>query len=371
MPKKIMYLRSAPYEVSSKSYNLQEIGLLSEFCKKGIDCDLYYYSHKEKEEIIEFTSARLKIHWIKGIRLLRSGVYPKLLNRKFLSQFDVIICSEYSQIMTVLLARLHNNVYCYNGPYYNLFKLKFMEKIYDRLFVLQLQKNIRMFFCKSQLSVNYLKRKGLENSLFVGVGQNTDKFKTSIVPTETTKRIINIIDNNTLLYVGSIDERKNFPFLLKVFQREYKINNKRNLLIIGKGKKNYINKQLNSLDNEVVNKITIIPFIDNNQLKFIYPKAFAFLLPSKLEIFGMVMLEAMYFGVPVVSSYNGGSSALIKNKVNGIVAGIDDVNRWVEAIQYLDKEDNREDLINNARSTIVSDFSWDSIANTISTYILN
>ena len=132
---KILYIRSAPYEADIKSYNSQEIGMATAFKKMGCVCDILLYTkNNNHDEIIENDGQKIRILWRKGIKVLRSGIYPSILKKAFLSQYDAVICSEYSQIMSVLLLKKHHNVYIYNGPYYNLFKIKITEKIYDLLF---------------------------------------------------------------------------------------------------------------------------------------------------------------------------------------------------------------------------------------------
>ncbi|HGF8201053.1 TPA: glycosyltransferase family 4 protein [Enterococcus faecium] len=356
-----MYLRSGPYEPSEKSYNLQEVGMLTEFCKLGYDCDLFYYGKHDKIQITEFKNGnKLTIHWIKGIRILRSGIYPQLLQKKRLSKYDFIICSEYSQIMTVLLSLLHRNVFCYNGPYYNLFKIKIVERIYDFLFVPILNERIKLFFCKSLLAENYLHGKGIKNTSVIGVGQNTDKFviKENEIPSEDTTKILDLIDEFTFLFVGTLDDRKNFSFLIRSFKLAFKSNSKVKLLIIGKGKKKYIEKELAVLSKKERENIKIINFLPNNQLKFIYPKARALLLPSKLEIFGMVMLEAMSCGLPVISSFNGGSQCLIKSHENGIIADISNPIVWADSMLLLLDDSIYAEYSENSKETINNGFTW-------------
>lgn len=50
----------------------------------------------------------------------------------------------------------------------------------------------------------------------------------------------------------------------------------------------------------------------------VYQSCDAFSLPTRYEIFGMVLLEAMYYGLPTFTTYNGGSSTLM-NQENGII----------------------------------------------------
>lgn len=363
--KRLMYLRSGPYEPDISGYNMQEMGMLEEFCKRGYDCDLFYYGKKTRTEVIESkgNDGRLTINFIKGVRLLRSGIYPELLNKAFLKQYDVIITSEYSQIMTVLISSLHSNVYCYNGPYYNLFKLPFIEPIYDLLFSKRTNMNIKSFFCKSQLAERYLNKKNISNTLTIGVGQNYKKFELNTLISKKTTDLIEFMDQNpTLLVVGTIDERKNFPFILEVFSGVIKNNPDLRLVMIGSGDQKYIKKKLRGYPKEVVNKISFFGKINNTELQFVYPKCFAYLMPSKLEIFGMVLLEAMSFGAVAISSPNGGSNTLIKDGVNGYIREIKDPKQWVGLISSSEFKINRVEIRKKAKLSIRDNFSWFSVA---------
>lgn len=83
---KILYVRSGPYQVNPTSYNLQEVGLATAFAKKGIQCDIMYY-HKTRNfnQTISKGSEQVTIFWRKGLKLCRSGIYPKILKKIFSS----------------------------------------------------------------------------------------------------------------------------------------------------------------------------------------------------------------------------------------------------------------------------------------------
>lgn len=364
--KKLLYVRSGPYQLSFSNYNLQEVGLATAFCEHGYDCDILYYSKENRDQILQIGERQIRILWRKGIRILRSGIYPCILKKDFLSQYDIIIVSEYSQLMSVFISHLANNVYVYNGPYYNLFKLPFIQPIYDKLFVNDLNRHIKNVFVKSELSKQFLAAKGINNIEVVGVGLDVSKYNAELeIKTETQTLTEKMTGKRNLLYIGSISKRKNFEFLVQTFKKlkQNKHMDDLQLVVIGKGDQSYIKSCLNILNNEERKSVIMCSFIENAQLKYIYPMAKIFLLPSVKEIFGMVLLEAMYFGVPVISSLNGGSATLIESGVNGIIINEFDTEIWVKQIDWiLTDSDRAYSMSNSASETIKSNFMWSSIS---------
>lgn len=364
--KKILYVRNGPYKVNPNLYNLQEIGFCKALCKQGYNCDIVYYSDANKDETIyidESNGKEIKLLWRKGYKVLRTGIYPSLLKKEFVNQYDLVITTEYSQIMSLLWTRYNPKVVLYNGPYYNMFKIPFTEKIYDLLFVKTLNKRLYKIFTKSDLSKKYLEKKGFENVETLGVGLDTGIFENVENPSEEVKELIEYMKNNKcLLYVGSLIDRKNFRFSLKVFEKVNKENPEIKMVIIGSGKKQYVEKSFEFIDKEIVKNIILIDKIDNKSLKYIYKEAKVFILPSKLEIFGMVLLEAMYFGVPVISSLNGGSSTLIEDGVNGIIVDKFSVDMWAkQIINVIKDEEYCNDLKEESKNTINKYYLWDAV----------
>ncbi|OYS95940.1 glycosyltransferase family 4 protein [Limosilactobacillus reuteri] len=366
--RKILYVRSGPYKVNLNGYNLQEIGLGKAFCKKGYDFDILYYSDENKIELIDTPQNNLRILWCKGIRLLRSGVYPKILKKEFLKKYDYIIVSEYSQIMAVLLSGLHSNVYVYNGPYYNLFKLKLIEPIYDKLFVSVLNKRLKKIFCKTKMAENFLEKKGFSNTIPVGVGLDLEKYKNVEKIAVSTKTVLNKMQGHkNVFFVGSISKRNNVEFIIEAFI-DYKIKNRQDrktqLILIGKDSNRYKQYCKNLIPQELQESVLWVESLRNSQLKFVYQKTDLFLLPSKQEIFGMVLLEAMYFSVPVIASHTAGADMLIKTLTNGIIMDNYDYTLWSEQIkQLLNNTNLAKSMGENAHKTVSNEFNWNRIAN--------
>ena len=85
-----------------------------------------------------------------------------------------------------------------------------------------------------------------------------------------------------------------------------------------------------------------------------------FVLPTHFEIFGMVLLEAMFFGRPIVTSQSGGSNEIIRDGENGIIAKDFYVNQWADKIQglYLEKYDVQS-MMRKARADVLEHYTWD------------
>ena len=364
MIKKVLYMRSGPYKPDINMYNMQELGVAKALLKKGISTDVMYYSDISKVETYRETeSAKIRIIWEKGYKILRTGFYPRLLKKSVLGAYDLIVLTEFSQIMTYLVSRRHNNTILYTGPYYNLFKLPFCEPIYDFLFTKSIDKSVRRIFTKSQLATDYMCAKGYHNVQTLGVGLDTEKFDLESDILAETRDLINLMkDEHCILYVGSLIDRKNFPFTLKVFDllvNKYHMDYK--LVIIGSGEEKYVNGCFNALSDNAFSNVIHIDRLPNAQLKYIYPLAEFFILPSKLEIFGMVMLEAMYFGSVVITSVNGGSSTLINDGVNGLVVNGFDSKEWAIRIVEAIRNNSVDSIRNEASRTIKEHFTWDTL----------
>ncbi|MBN8827946.1 MAG: glycosyltransferase family 4 protein [Sphingobacteriia bacterium] len=91
-----------------------------------------------------------------------------------------------------------------------------------------------------------------------------------------------------------------------------------------------------------------------------------FVLPSHHEPFGIVILEAMNYNIPVISTNDVGPIEIIKDKENGLLVPIEDEKSLAKAI--LDLYNNfelRQKLVNNAKINLKENFSYNIIAERI------
>lgn len=106
---------------------------------------------------------------------------------------------------------------------------------------------------------------------------------------------------NYLLYVGTIEERKNLLTIAKALKQVKDIP----LVVIGK-KKSYFNKVMSFLtENKLQHRVLFLDHVENNEMPVIYQKASVFIFPSMFEGFGIPIIEALTSKVPVITSKGG------------------------------------------------------------------
>jgi len=94
-----------------------------------------------------------------------------------------------------------------------------------------------------------------------------------------------------------------------------------------------------------------VGYLGGKELASAYASADAFIFPSRTETLGLVLLEAMAAGCPVVAARSGGIPDIVEDGVNGYLFDPTDEQGAITATQrLLSRQDERETLRHNARS---------------------
>jgi glycosyltransferase involved in cell wall biosynthesis len=106
----------------------------------------------------------------------------------------------------------------------------------------------------------------------------------------------------------------------------------------------------------VQDRVKFLRGISDEQLVSLYGRCRAFVLPSGKEGFGIVFLEAMYFGAPVIGAAEKGALDVIQHGENGLLVRYGDVIRLKETIQRLSADEGlRQYLRSRGRKVVTGD----------------
>jgi len=167
-------------------------------------------------------------------------------------------------------------------------------------------------------------------------------------------------EDNLLLFVGRITFGKGLHVLLEALKY---VKSPVRLVIIGPShwEVDYyqnLERQIEKENQKGKHEIRCLGPMEQADLVKWYQKASIFVLPSLLEGFGIVLLEALSCETPVVATSVGGIPEIVKNHQNGILAPPNKPRELAEAIQYLlDNGDVRTRMGKEGRKTVISKFS--------------
>lgn len=168
--------------------------------------------------------------------------------------------------------------------------------------------------------------------------------------------------NLKLLYIGRFEKRRNIHFILDVFSQVINKEMNATLYMIGTGDKDYIEDCWKYAESKnIKNYIVYQEKMEQKYLAGVYGLADFFLLPTEYEIFGMVLLEAMYYHSVVLTTLNGGSSTLIDNGRNGYILKDKKASEWANVVSGITSE-KMIAVKEAAHNTIDGQYTWDKLA---------
>lgn len=134
----------------------------------------------------------------------------------------------------------------------------------------------------------------------------------------------------TFISVGNLISRKGFDILIKAFKKAFADDSKVCLNIIGEGEERI---HLQNIINEcnISDRVRLLGQKTRTELFELMRKSDAFVLASKIETFGVVYIEAMVCGLPVIATRCGGPEDFV-NDTNGFLIPTDDIETLSKAL---------------------------------------
>lgn len=168
------------------------------------------------------------------------------------------------------------------------------------------------------------------------------KSKIVYIPTHLDNTICNVTEEmrSGLLFVGTIEQRKGLHLLIK--SMDYIVNQEKidlQLSIVGKIVNNtYYNSLVEYVELHNLKKnVRFLGRLSDDDLDSYYRKSKLFVFPSLLEGYGLVLIEAMKYGLPVIAFNNSAMPYTIKDGINGFLARNEDYRDFAEKIIHVEK----------------------------------
>jgi glycosyltransferase involved in cell wall biosynthesis/ubiquinone/menaquinone biosynthesis C-methylase UbiE len=182
-------------------------------------------------------------------------------------------------------------------------------------------------------------------------------------------------DGFNILFVGRLEKRKGVETLFKAIPMVLKEVSDTHFYIAGKDTYlapnggSYKAFLLENLDRDYHKNVEFIGYVDDNKLKDYYKNCDIFVAPSLYESFGLIYLEAMAWGKPVIGCDAGGIPEIIEDGITGILIPPDNATALAEAIIKLRDDQLRAKMGEKGRLRLENAFSIKKLAeNTYNIY---
>ena len=176
----------------------------------------------------------------------------------------------------------------------------------------------------------------------------------SVVYNPCTKLIKKNIEEKYILFAGTLNGRKGYSDLIKAFAN---IKDRKGWKLVFAGNGEIPNARAKSLELGINSEVEFLGWIDKEQKESVFSKAGVFCLPSYAEGFPMAVIDAVSYGIPVLTTPVGGILDLFQNQISALIFNPGDVASLSKAIEkIISHKDLRELLSKNATKLAEDNF---------------
>ena len=201
--------------------------------------------------------------------------------------------------------------------------------------------------CTSTAMVEELESKGIKRTALWQRGVDTETFKPEFRNQKMRNKLLGKYPdkNSLLIYVGRLSAEKQIERIKPVLEEIPDAC----LALVGDGP--YRNQLEKIFENTQTN---FIGYLSGEELASAYASGDIFLFPSSTETLGLVLLEAMAAGCPVIGANKGGIPDIINDGVNGCLYNPDGVDQGKSSLieatkKILNNNTKKEDMRIEAR----------------------
>ncbi|WP_142828307.1 glycosyltransferase family 4 protein [Planococcus soli] len=290
--------------------------------------------------------------------------FPNRIIKKYMTEFDPDIVHvvnpavvgysgvTYADKLDIpLIASYHTNIPQYMA-YYKLGKLDWIMWWYMK----KMHNKADLNLCTSHTVLEELTTKGFERMQVWKRGVDTEKFH----PRHSSEDMRNRLsggqkDKILLIYVGRLAAEKEIEKIRDVLKESDRFC----LAIVGDG------PHRKELEKHFFNTRTVFTgFIHGNELASAFASADAFVFPSTTETLGLVIMEAMASGLPVVAAESGPTKEQVTDYRNGLLYDSKDPESFKNIILQLEDARFRQQLAQQA-VVDVAELGWAAAAEQI------
>lgn len=336
--KHIVIFRTSGSYIDCSAYNCQELGLAKALSARGFRVSLIMAGPVTSHFKIEYNGSDVSVFYLRyksinqslcvfeGWKKLLTSLSPDVIQIHEFGMYMSFLVSGWARCNAVRCVLVQGNYDTTQKPVF-----KQLERLFNLVYGKRVLGRVDAIGCKTFAAGDYVKRYCNKKVAFTPVGIDVSKFCDHHPSAGEFRHKYGLIGKKLLLYVGRMEPRRNPMFLLDVMKL---LPEDFCLVLVGDGP--LLGQVTNRVKSEHISNVRLLGKKKQEDLPSIYSDADLFLLASKYEIYGMVLLESMFFGCPALSTKTAGAETLINNGVDGVIIDGDLVaSQWADTIRSL------------------------------------
>jgi len=212
----------------------------------------------------------------------------------------------------------------------------------------------------SETAREYINRYFPDEYSIIPNGVDTDHFRSNVKPIEE------YLDGKlNIMFVGRLEKRKGLDYLLEAYKQVKRVIPDSRLIVVGPGirlRKKYEKR----VTRDGIEDVAFIGYASYTDLPRYYKTADIVCCPATgWESFGIVLIEAMAVGSPVVASDISGYARVLTHGAEGLLVPPKNVPRLAEALLSLAGDKPRRRQMGQRGIITARGYSWENVAQQI------
>lgn len=348
-------------------YNVQEIGLIRQLIKNE-DVEAIFFKLVDKNKLgcirEEYLDDGIRIVYIPANTFkLQVWFNYKILNNY---SIDILQIGTDTQFISKYIIKwaLNNGikVISYIGVIETDSK-NIIKKILINKFVFNNNKrelNKIINVCKTSAVYERLQEEKIKKKYMIPVGLDTTLLYSdySRYSKVEIRKLLKLKESyKIILFIGRLSEEKNPIIALELFVYLKNMDSNYHMIFIGDGKlKNEFFNKVQELN--LIDSITYIEKVLNEDIWKYYRASDVFINLNKNEVFGMCILESMYYECPIIAVKAPGPSFILSNGIDSFLINNFDKREWESRIRDII---SNNDFIKIAKEKVNNSFTWEAI----------
>ena len=171
-----------------------------------------------------------------------------------------------------------------------------------------------------------------------------------------------------ILFVGRLESRKGLNYLIKAYQQvKQEIPNSR-LIVVGPGTR--LRKKYEKwIRRHGLKDVVFVGYVPDTELPRYYKTADVFCAPATgRESFGIILLEAMAVGKPIVATNIGGYASVVTHGEDGLLVPPEDSRGLARALIAVISDETLRQQLGDRGRVKAAEYSWEKIAQRVFDY---